>query len=72
MASEQTNITEAISKVAAETARTAVQAMAMAMADNSQRIQNVVPDTGGPIMKQPTFDLEADDTYSELKVSYER
>ena len=35
MASEQTNITEAIAKVAAEVATVAVQAMATAYADNS-------------------------------------
>ena len=55
MASEHINMTEAIAQVAAEAARIAVQAMGVANADNSQRIQNVVPKIGRPIMKQPTF-----------------
>ena len=44
-------------------------AMAAANADNSYRLQNMVP-IGGPIIKQPTFDWEAGDKYSDLKNSY--
>ena len=72
MESEQTNITDAIDQTAAETARVAVQVMATAKTNNSQRLQNVESRIGGYIMKQPTFDWKADDKYSELKVSYKR
>ena len=67
MAAEQTNITEAVTQVAAEAARVAVLDIVMVDTDNSQRIQNVVPNIGGPIMKQLTFEWETDDKYSELK-----
>ena len=56
MASEKTNITEAVTHVAAVEGRQVVQAMAMVNANNSQRIQNEVSKIGGTIMKQPTFD----------------
>ena len=72
MASEQTNITEAIVQVAVEAARVAAQTMATANRDNSQRLQNVVSKIGRPIMKQPKLDWETDDKYSELKISYKR
>ena len=67
MTSEQTLITEAIVQAAGEAARAAVQAMAMANTDNSKRIQNAILKICGPMMKQPTFDWEADVKYVELK-----
>ena len=67
MASEQLNITEAVTQVAAEAARVAVQAMATANADISKILQNTVSKIGRSIMKQSTFDWEADDKYTELK-----
>ena len=64
MASEDTNTNEAIAHVVAETTRAAVQAMAMARAE---RTQNVRPRLGRPMMKQPTFNREAEDKYNEFK-----
>ena len=58
MATEQTNITEAIVQAVAKAARVAVQAMAMTKAENSTRhegTQNVRPQIGGPMMKWPSF-----------------
>ena len=56
MATEQSNITEAVFKVAAKAARVAEQALAMTSVDNNQRAQNASPKLGRPIMKQLTFD----------------
>ena len=66
MTSKPSNITEPIAWVAAQAARVAAQDMAVATADKSQTTQNVASKIGGPIMKQPTFDWEANDKYSEL------
>ena len=43
MATEQANITEAVVKVAVETARVVIQAMTMAKRDNNQMAQNMGP-----------------------------
>ena len=40
-------------------------AMAAAMVERPQSVAG--PKLGGPTMKQPTFNWEADDKYSELK-----
>ena len=48
----------------AEAKRLAMQAMAVAGAEITP---NVGPRLGGPIMKQPTFNLGAEDKYNELK-----
>ena len=65
MASEQTIATEAIAKAVAEVTRAAIQAMAAAMAERPQSVAG--PKIGRPAMKQPTFNLEAEDKYSKLK-----
>ena len=44
-----------------------VQAMAMATADNNQRVQNVGPKLGRPIMKLLTLDWNSTDKYAELR-----
>ena len=67
MATEQADITEAVVKVAAEAAKVAVQAMAMANVYNNQRAQNVIPKLDGSIMKQLTFDWHSTDKYAELR-----
>ena len=56
MADDQANITENVAQIAAEAARVAGQAVAMASAENNQRAQNVVPKIGGPLMREPPFD----------------
>ena len=56
----------------AEAARVAVQAMAVAGGEISARhegTQNVGPNIGGPMMKQLTFKLKAEEKYNELKKS---
>ena len=64
MASEQM-MSEAITSSVAEATRVALQTMTEAW---EERIQNVAgPKLGSPAMKQPTFDWEAPDKYSELK-----
>ena len=63
MTTEQANITEAVIQVAA---KAAVQAMAMASTDKSQRAQKAGPKLGWPIMKQPTFNWSSTDKYAEL------
>ena len=63
MESEQTNVNEAIAQAVAET-RAAIQAMAPA---GAERTQNVGPRLGRQMMKQPTFNWEAEDKYNELK-----
>ena len=55
----------------AEAARAVVLAMAVARAENStrhERTQNVRPKIGGPMMKQPMFNWEAEDKHNELKL----
>ena len=71
MATDQTNITEAISHTAAEAAKAVVQVMAAVITDNSERTQNAVPKKGRPFMKQSTFNWEAEDKNSELKICRE-
>ena len=39
----------------AQEAIEAVQAMAVVRTDNNDRMQNIVPKIGGPIMQQPMF-----------------
>ena len=48
----------------AEGERVTIQTMAASI---GKRIQNVGVRLGGPIMKQPTFNSEAEDKYIELK-----
>ena len=55
MATEQPNIAETVVQIAAEAARVAVQAMAMASAENNQSAQNVGLKLGRSIMRQLTF-----------------
>ena len=64
MASEQTNTNEAISYAVVEAARAAILAMAAA---RTERTQNVGPRLERHIMKQPTFNWEAEVKYNELK-----
>ena len=49
----------------AEPTTVAIQAMAQAQAE--QMHNTAGPKIGGPAMKQPTFDWDAEDKYSELK-----
>ena len=64
MASEQTNTNETIVHAEVEATRAAIQATAVARAE---RTQNVEPRLGRPMMKQPTFNWEAENKYNELK-----
>ena len=64
MANEQTTTNEVIAQAVVETTRAAIQAMTVA---GAERAQNVGPRLGKPMMKQPYFNLEADDKYNELK-----
>ena len=64
MASEQVIANEAIAKAVAEVTRAAIQAMAAAAAERPQSIAGLK--IGGPVMKQPSFNWNADDKYSEL------
>ena len=68
MTTEQDCITHTIIKAAVEAAGAAGQAMAAMRKDNNDRMQNVVPRISGSIMKQPTFNLEAEDKGSKLKI----
>ena len=65
MASENMKANEAIAKAVAEATRAAIQAMAAAMAERPQSVAG--PKMGRPAMKQPSFNWEADNKYSELK-----
>ena len=67
METEQSNITKAVLKIAAEASRVAVQPMAMASTDINPRIQNVVSKLGGPIMKQLTFHWSSINKCAELR-----
>ena len=61
MASEQITVSVTIAKTVAEATRAAIQTVA-------ERAQSTAgPKIGGPAMKQPTFNWEAEDKYSELK-----
>ena len=66
MASEQVIGNEAIAKAVAEATRAATQAMAAAMAERPKSIAG--PKIGRTATKQPSFNWEADDRYSEHKV----
>ena len=65
MASEQAIANEVIAKAAVEATRAAIQAMAAAMAERPHSTAGLK--IGRPAMKQPTFNWETDDKYSELK-----
>ena len=67
MAIEQVIANEAIVKAMAEATKAAIQAMAAAVAERPQSMTG--PKIGGPAMKQPTFNWEADDKYSKPKPS---
>ena len=64
MATEQI-MSEAITTAVAEATRVAIQAMAEACAEQMHNM--VGPKIGGPTMKQPTFDWDTEDKYSEFK-----
>ena len=64
MASEQIT-SEAIARAVAEATRIALQTMTEAQAERTHDASG--PKLGGPSMKQPTFDWNAQDKYSELK-----
>ena len=65
MATEQI-MSEAIAKAIAEATRVAIQAMAEARVE--QMHNTAGPKIGGPVMKQPTFDWDTEDKYSELNI----
>ena len=56
---------ETIAKVVAEAARAPIQAMATVVAERSKSMAG--PKIGRPAMKQPPFNWEMEDKYSELK-----
>ena len=64
MASEQV-ISEAITRAVAEVTRITIQTMLEAWAERMHDIS--APRIGVPTIKQPTFDWNAEDKYSELK-----
>ena len=64
MASKQAMLNEVIAKAVAETTRVAIQTMAVAATERTQSTAG--PKIDGPAMKQPTFNWEAHDKYSEL------
>ena len=64
MASEQI-MSKAIAKAVTDVTRIAIQTMAEAWAERMHDASG--PKIGGPIMKQLTFDWNAEDKYSELK-----
>ena len=57
---------EVIAQAVAEAARATIQPMAASSVD---RMKNTGPRLSRPIMKQPSFNGEADDKYNELKTS---
>ena len=65
MASEQV-MNKVIAKAVAEATRVAIQIMAEALAERMHDIS--VPKLGSPTMKQSTFDWNAEDKYSKLKI----
>ena len=67
MATEQDTIMQAIAQAAIEAARVVVQAMAIVRTHRNDRMQNAVSKIGRAIMRQPTFNWEEEDKYSELK-----
>ena len=64
MVSEQV-MNEAITRAVAEATRVAIQTMAEAQVERMHDISGHKIDS--PTMKQPMFDWNAEDTYSELK-----
>ena len=64
MATEQI-MSEAITKTVAEATRVAIQALAEPQAEWIHDMTG--PKIGSPTMKQPIFDWDAEDKYSELK-----
>ena len=64
MASEQI-MSKAIARAVAEATRRAIQTMAEAQAEGTHDRSG--PKVGSHTMKQPTFDWNAQDKYSELK-----
>ena len=52
---------QAIAQPVVEAARVAVQAMAVVRTDSNDMMQNEVPQIGGPIMQQSTFNWETED-----------
>ena len=65
MANEHMIANEAVAKAVAEATKAAIQAMAAATAERPQNVAG--PKIGGPAMKQPSFNQEEDDKYSEPK-----
>ena len=65
MASDQAIANEAIAKAVVEVMKAGIQAMAAATAERPQSVAG--PKIGGPAMKQPSFNWEADEKYSKLK-----
>ena len=64
MASEQM-MNKAIARAVAEATRIVLQTMAEAQVDRTQNAAG--PKLSGPALKQPTFDWEVPDKYTELK-----
>ena len=60
-------VNKAIAKTVAEATRVVTQAMAMPVVERPQSTAG--PKLGGPAMKQPAFNWESEDKYSELKTS---
>ena len=58
---------ETIAKAVAEAMRVAIQAMAATTAERPQSAAG--PKIGRPAMKQPTFNWETEDKYSDLRHS---
>ena len=65
MASEQIKMHVTVAKVVAETTRVVIHTMAATAAERPQSTAG--PKIGGPAMKQPTFNWETEDKYSNLK-----
>ena len=65
MASEQAIANEAIAKAVVEATKAPVKAMVAATAERPQSVAG--PKIGGPAIKQPSFNQEADGKYSKLK-----
>ena len=65
MVRDQAIANKLIAKAVAEVTRAAIQAMAATMVERPQCMTG--PKPGGPAMKQPTFNWQAEDKYSKLK-----
>ena len=66
MAIEQVIVNKAIPKAVAEMTKVAKQAIAMATMERPHGMTR--PRMGGPTMKQPNFNWEAEDKYNKLKM----